>query len=160
MGGFNNNPSSIHLTADYKRLLHHNEVKSSAEANCIPIDSTSILAISSTKKISDSITSNDHDNHDDKYDEDISSLINVDDLPLSVIDKSLNHAILYISGFVEKKVLQKLKCLTCFNLLNECEEATSIFIKRVSFGFLRPPRADLYVITSTTEKVFNIYNTN
>lgn len=44
------------------------------------------------------------DNHsDDKYDEEISSSIIVDDLPLSVVDKSLNYAILYTWGFVEKK---------------------------------------------------------
>lgn len=47
--------------------------------------------------------------------------------------------------------------MTCCNLLNECEEIISTFIKRVSFGFLRHPQVDLYTITSTTEKVFNMY---
>lgn len=45
--------------------------------------------------------SNDHS--DDECNEEISSSISVDDLPLLVINKSLNHAVLYISGFVEKK---------------------------------------------------------
>lgn len=101
MGGFNNNPNYIHLAVAYKRLLHHNEIKSSAEANCIPVDSTSILTVSSAKNISTSIMSNDHS--DDECNEEISSSISVDDLPLLVINKSLNHAVLYISGFVEKK---------------------------------------------------------
>jgi len=99
MGGFNNNPNCMHLAAAYKRLLHHNEIKSSAEANCIPIDSTSILTVSSAKNISTLIISDDHS----ECNEEIRSSINVDNLPLSIINKSLNHAVLYISGFVEKK---------------------------------------------------------
>lgn len=52
MGGFNNNPNAIQFSAAYKRLLHHNEIKSSAAANCIPLDSyTNILTISSRKTV-------------------------------------------------------------------------------------------------------------
>lgn len=50
MGGFNNNPNCMQLAAAYKRLLHHNEIKFSAEANCIPVDSTSILTVLLGKK--------------------------------------------------------------------------------------------------------------
>lgn len=42
-------------------------------------------------------------------------------------------------------------------LLHECEEITSLFINRVSLGFLRHPRKDLYTITETSKKVFNMY---
>lgn len=50
MGAFNNDPSCTHLRAAYKRLLHHNEVKSSAEANCIPIENILILTVLLGKK--------------------------------------------------------------------------------------------------------------
>lgn len=52
---------------------------------------------------------------------------------------SLYHATLYIAGYVEKRILEKFKCETCFILLNECDEAHSDFIKRKSSHSLRIP---------------------
>lgn len=46
IGGYKNNPNCVQFLSSYKRLLHYNEVTSSAQANCVPIDSTSILTIS------------------------------------------------------------------------------------------------------------------
>lgn len=70
----------MQLAAAYKRLLHHNEIKSSAEDNFIPIDSTSILTVSSGKNVSTSIMSDGHDNN--KYDDEIISSIIANNMPL------------------------------------------------------------------------------
>lgn len=80
----------------------------------------------------------------------------VDDIPLNLIHTGLNHAVLYIAGFVELKILKRLKCGTFMQLLNECDEIDSIFIKRKSYGFLRYPRTDTYKIATVSEK-FLIY---
>lgn len=37
-GGFNNNPTPSQFEAAYKRLLIHNELKTSEEANCLALD--------------------------------------------------------------------------------------------------------------------------
>ncbi|KYN10881.1 THAP domain-containing protein 9 [Trachymyrmex cornetzi] len=50
IGGYNNNPTYVQFSSAYKRLLHHNEVKSSAQANCIAISNISILMMSSSSK--------------------------------------------------------------------------------------------------------------
>lgn len=136
IGGYNNNPNCIQFSSSYKRLLHHNEVKSSAQANCVPIDSTSILTVSLVKKVSTECNNIEANQELD--------LIDID-LPLKVINSSLNHVVLYIAGFVEKRILEKLTCETCFTLLNECDEAKSDFIKRKSLGFLHFPRTDTYI---------------
>lgn len=50
MGGYNNNPNCIQFALACKKLFHHNEVKSSAQANCIAISNTNILTVSSSAK--------------------------------------------------------------------------------------------------------------
>ncbi|KYN50165.1 THAP domain-containing protein 9 [Cyphomyrmex costatus] len=155
MGGYNNNPNAIQFAASYKKLLHHNEVKSSAAANCIPLDSTSILTVASGKKVKDLITEcNEEDEETDDHQ------INVNDIPLKCINNTLNHAVLYVSGFIEIRILNRIKCCECVRLLDECLEAESDFIPRKSFGFLRFPRIDTCKITSVVEKLFSIYLNN
>lgn len=118
MGGFNNNPNCLQFALAYKRLLHHNEIKSSAQVNCISIDTTHILTVSSASKISSGLNEFDKDScePDDIFDKVI------DDVPLEFIHSGFNLAILYIAGFVELKLLKKLKCATCLQLFNECKE--------------------------------------
>lgn len=46
-GGWNNNPNCIQFTAAYKRLLIHNEIKGSVNANCSDNNAPPILSASS-----------------------------------------------------------------------------------------------------------------
>lgn len=46
-GGYNNNPTAKQFHGAYKRLLLKTEISSSASANCVQIDNTSILTTSS-----------------------------------------------------------------------------------------------------------------
>lgn len=46
--GWNNNPNCIQITAAYKRLLVHNEIKGSYNTNCTDDNSLPILSVSST----------------------------------------------------------------------------------------------------------------
>lgn len=93
MDGYNNNPNCVQFLSSYKRLLHHNEVTSSAQANCMPIDSTSILTISLAKRISSECNDIEANEQLDLKDIDI-------DLSLKIIDSGLDHATLYIAGYV------------------------------------------------------------
>jgi len=88
MGGYNNNPNYIQFASAYKRLFHHNEVKSSAQANCIAISNISILTVSSSaKKICMT-----HDETNISEDENIL----FDDISLEYIDGILYHAVLQV----------------------------------------------------------------
>lgn len=105
-GGYNNNPNASQFAAAYKRILVHNEVKSSMGANCVTLDNTSILQVSSGCK---KTTPNHHlvSLKDDSYS---NVFIDVDDIPLSHIDPCLDHVVEYLTGFVQKKLYQKIDC--------------------------------------------------
>ena len=49
-GGSNNNPSALHLRNTWKRLLTHNQLKDVASGNCIPQDSSNLMAIANCIK--------------------------------------------------------------------------------------------------------------
>ncbi|KAL4156135.1 hypothetical protein QTP88_000170 [Uroleucon formosanum] len=46
-GGFNNNPTVSQFEAAYKSIIVHSEIKSSSSANCMALDDTTILTVSS-----------------------------------------------------------------------------------------------------------------
>jgi len=129
MGGYNNNPTAKQIASAYKKLLVHNEVKSSAKANCIPQDDTNILTVSSRRIEAepDIIEINNNCDIDN---------IKLDDMPLYCIETRLCELVLYVAGFVERRVLKKLKCDICVDLLNKCEASPSLFINTKSKGYL------------------------
>ncbi|KAL4127129.1 hypothetical protein QTP88_011327 [Uroleucon formosanum] len=47
-GGFNNNPTVSQFEAAYKSIIVHSEIKSSSSANCMALDDTTILRVSSS----------------------------------------------------------------------------------------------------------------
>ncbi|KAL4136407.1 hypothetical protein QTP88_007955 [Uroleucon formosanum] len=47
-GGFNNNPTVSQFEAAYKSIIVHSEIKSSSSANCMALDDTTILTVSSS----------------------------------------------------------------------------------------------------------------
>lgn len=47
INGFNNNPSAFQFKTTYKRLLVHHEITGSKYGNCVAMDSTKILHVSS-----------------------------------------------------------------------------------------------------------------
>ncbi|KAL4127075.1 hypothetical protein QTP88_011273 [Uroleucon formosanum] len=58
-GGFNNNPTVSQFEAAYKSIIVHSEIKSSSSANCMALDDTTILKVSSSNiKVKD--THQDH----------------------------------------------------------------------------------------------------
>lgn len=81
----------------------------------------------------------------------------IDDMPLEYIDSILYDAIVYIAGFVERKLLKILKCETCFQLFNQCEQVNSKFINRKSFGFSRSPTIDTSRVVTICDKIFNMF---
>jgi len=80
--GFNNNPTVAQFEAAYKSIIVHAEVKSPSSANCMALDDTSILSVSSTKNKTDNSQSELLDllcsvGTDIKEDDDIITLYNM-----------------------------------------------------------------------------------
>lgn len=103
-GGFNNNPTAAQLEAAYKRLIVHKELATSSEANCLPIDRTNILTISSTNKFKN-----------EEYLDMLCAEVESDNDGNFLIDQTelqyTHNVIEYIAGFVSRKL--KKKCYQC-----------------------------------------------
>lgn len=107
-GGFNNNPTAYQFENAYRRLLVHAEICSSAAANCLALDGTSILNITcknKNKKLPVEILKF---NVSDETD---------DDLIIPGYNTFVNDIVEYISGFVARKVSRGINCEVCASAL-------------------------------------------
>jgi len=107
-GGFNNNPTTMQFWAAYEKLLIHTELKTSEEANSTALDNTTILSVSSLAKRSeenylDLLCANESD--EDMIEDDLT------EYSIDVLE--------YISGFIVKKVLSKIKCSICSDAIQD-----------------------------------------
>lgn len=108
-GGFNNNPTAAQLEAAYKRLIVHKELATSSEANCLPIDRTNILTISSTNKFKNA--------KNEEYLDMLCAEVESDNDGNFLIDQTelqyTHNVIEYIAGFVARKLKKKMLCDQC-----------------------------------------------
>lgn len=152
-GGFNNNPTATQFEGAYKRLLIHVGVKASFSANCVQIDNTSILTISSRKKndqvddLLPSLENNDRDIYD-AFDQ----LHNIGLLSRFLID--VNE---YIAGFVARKIAKSIKCAFCIDLLFS-HKSESRLLNRKNQGGLMKASPDVIKICQVAEKTFRIFS--
>jgi hypothetical protein len=177
-GGWNNNPTARQFKAAYKRLIVHQEVKSVSTGNCIPQLATDILTISS--KISQK------EDETDAY-EAIQSLRSVgldpdgsreetsgatghnidhdyDQIPeFKQLSPFVENVVVYIAGFVVKKLLMKVSCADCKSALtllsslsaNECEGTSNLcLLTKKNRGGLKTPSADVVSVCQLSEKCF------
>ncbi|KAL4136394.1 hypothetical protein QTP88_007942 [Uroleucon formosanum] len=100
-GGFNNNPTVSQFEAAYKSIIVHSEIKSSSSANCMALDDTTILRVSSSNiKVKDTQSEL----------LDLLCVAGTDDLEndnlLSVNHHSnfINDVVACIAGFVVRKI--------------------------------------------------------
>ncbi|KAL4156015.1 hypothetical protein QTP88_000050 [Uroleucon formosanum] len=103
-GGFNNNPTVSQFEAAYKSIIVHSEIKSSSSANCMALDDTTILTVSSSNiKVKDTQSEL----------LDLLCVAGTDDLEkdnlLSVYQHSnfINDVVACIAGFVVRKIKKK-----------------------------------------------------
>ncbi|KAL4103296.1 hypothetical protein QTP88_018673 [Uroleucon formosanum] len=103
-GGFNNNPTVSQFEAAYKSIIVHSEIKSSSSANCMALDDTTILTVSSSNiKVKDTQSEL----------LDLLCVAGTDDLEndnlVSVYQHSnfINDVVACIAGFVVRKIKKK-----------------------------------------------------
>jgi hypothetical protein len=109
--GFNNNPSCLQFKAAYKRLIVKHEISGSKYGNCSILDAASILHVSSgTKsKTTDTIL------EDDLSEFELKLNLENDGIFFSqlALSQFIEDVVVYISGFVIKKVKPKILCQIC-----------------------------------------------
>jgi len=156
-GGFNNNPTAAQFESSYKRLLIHTELMVSSGANCLPLDLTTILTVSSTNKNEDTITNT----YIDMLCAEDNSLLE-DDLmnDVSVENIYIINVVEYIAGFIVRKVQRIMVCDTCLEVLEQKHSNLRTLIAIKNRGGLKQPSTDLVKLCKIAEKIFKHYESN
>lgn len=153
-GGFNNDPTVRQFKSAFKKIIIHTEVSAPSTGNYIPLEEMSILHVSSAKKAVNVINNSScssvrrwtdilytDENHD--YIENISY----------TTEFSIN-VIVYIAGFIVRKIQRTVKCTECLKVLLSTSKETTYhaLIRNKSRGYLLIPSADVTLICRSAEK--------
>ena len=167
--GCNNNPTARQFVAAYKRLLVRHEIKA-VGGNCIPVDDTTILHVTSdliTKRdgqldILDMSVVRQYDLNLDiptDVEHDYSSLYNYGHL-----SAYKEYVIPYISGFVVKMVRKRIKCPVCLSALTLQSDDIFDNFMFISFknkgGLIKPSDSVVRICESTELFIQRILNCN
>jgi DNA transposase THAP9 len=139
-GGWNNNPSAVHLKAAWKKLLAHQQLKEVKTGNCVAQMSCPVLTISSRidrQEKSDVATVAALRLTDALYklsDENTDSETYGPQIDLSMLSNFVENVVVYISGFVVRKVAKRLACTDCRAVLYWSKASDELF--PADFGLL------------------------
>ncbi|EZA47209.1 THAP domain-containing protein [Ooceraea biroi] len=162
-GGWNNNPNALQFKWALRKLLFRNNVQPSINANCIG-DTSEILSVFEYRTSRRSMLHNTNDSTDDDN-SDIQKIMSlVDDIALSSLQDNI---IYYIGGFIIRKLLKKLTCEHCHNILLTSQDSNSkerlvdinqyaAFTSFINRGGLLFPSYGVHKILKYTERVFKV----
>ena len=123
-GGWNNNPTSLQFEATFRHLMVRCGVKPSSNGNVAALDETvslSLLGSESTVALVD----DQHEVGPSPFEDVCNVVLDHDYLPTSS-GALIDNALVYIAGWVVKKVLKKLDCNICRNKLVSDSLPTSL----------------------------------
>lgn len=149
-GGFNDNPNAYEFKSAYKRILVKTEIKATNSGNCLIIDDTSILNITSTQeknKITNFLQNVDTSGDGDEYD-----FIDID------LNDYVQDVVTYIAGYVQKRLVNKIKCDECRESIYESANESCSLIDVKNFGGLVKPSKIIKQICLQREKSFRIHD--
>lgn len=147
-GGFNNNPSAKMFEVAYKRLILHDEIKISKNANIIEITSD-IVKPGSGNLFSDKINYKFNQNSDIQV---IEEEVEVMYEPLSEFSQNILG---YIAGFIQKKLLKQIKCPKCIVSISRNNTFNEL-IHLKNFGRLIYPNNNIVAVTKIAETSFRV----
>jgi len=139
-GGWNNNPTALQFTYAYRATLSHLGV--------IPSTSANVAALSSDDIACAEIIAYDAD-ADDMFTPD--NLTDAQSLP--ALSQYVDDVCEYIAGFVVRRLLAKLKCTSCRQLLLALpSEPTGAFLQLRDRGGLVKPAPNVTAVICAAEK--------
>lgn len=155
-GGFCNNPTASQFESAYKRLLIHTEITTSIQANCMCLDETEILTVtsSSLRIESDSLEYFCIAAIDIDEEEDTSMFLHLEQ---SQYTSYLMDTTQYISGFVVRKITKIIKCQECAEVISESSNTQTPLIDLKTRGGLIRPNDDVTELCRIGENVFRIH---
>jgi len=155
--GHNDNPTAKNFIAAYKKLLVYCEIKDNELGNCIPLEKIRILTCTSTvRKKSEKTIVNDE------------SIKPVAETSISINDVLTDHSyvydynisefakniVVYIGGFICKKLNSKLKCQECLSkLITKKENLPYLFVHFKNDPKFTYPSQEVVFLCIETEKI-------
>ena len=154
--GWNNNPTALEFQRAFRGILSHVGVVPSRSANILTGANDDILTVNETTDDQNSIIEKSA-----LVDVNRSKLFSVDDTGSSMLTLSpyVQNVCCYIAGFVVRRLLPRLKCATCRELLIATSETDTsdykgyFFLHLKNNGGLVVPSPDVVAIVQTTEQV-------
>lgn len=148
-GGWNNNHSAAQFRYAYRAILLHAEVRGSSASNVLPNLEGDVLLR--------------HQGNLEKHeDEQLSETENIMAQPAvpgsstEMISNFTSEVICYIGGYVVRKVLAKIACAECIDILVK-QDATSVLIYLRNNGGLITPSRFVVSILECSECVFRLH---
>ncbi|GBM97450.1 hypothetical protein AVEN_181244-1 [Araneus ventricosus] len=168
-GGYNNNPSAKQFKAAYKQLLVRHEIASSENANCISLSKINILSVGSQGKSKNNFVQNINHDNDRRLSDDLQIIDNSEaatsdhaysKVPSSkILSEYVEDVVVYISGFVQRKLISAIKCEECSDALiydeNSAENSYHLINRKNKVGLIKPSK-DVYQLCKIGEKSFRI----
>jgi len=165
-GGWNNNPSAVHLKAAWRKLLAHQQLKEVKTGNCIAQTSCPVLMISSRidrQEKSDVATVsalrlNDALNrlsHESTVSEGYGPQIDI-----ATLSNFIENVVVYIAGFIVRKLIKRLACNDCKAVLFWIKASTELcpadfgLLEIKDRGCLLRPSRDVVRLCKATESHF------
>lgn len=155
--GNNDNPTVRNFIAAYKKLLVYCELKDNDLGNCIPLEEISILTCNSTvnKKPEKTIVNNENTKPAVKTSISTNCALTdhnyIYDYNISEFAKNI---VVYISGFVCKKLNDKLKCQECSSeLITQKENVPYSFVHFKNDPNFIYPSHDVVFLCTEAEKI-------
>lgn len=146
------------INKNYNLIWYYSSCVVSSGANCLPLDLTTILTVSSTNKNEGTITNT----YIDMLCAEDNSLLE-DDL---INDRNIVENIYiiniveYIAGFIVRKVQRIMVCDTCLDVLEQNHSNLGSLIAIKNRSGLKQPSADLVKLCKIAEKIFKHYEPN
>lgn len=111
--GGHNNPTARQFKAAYKKMLIHSEIRATETGNCVPLEIVNILHITSNPidTINMTCPTNRFNNEEEEEEDSLFSSLYV--LPISQLSEFSIRVIVYISGFIMKRLGNKINCEQC-----------------------------------------------
>lgn len=151
-GGFNDNPNVSEFKSAYKRILVKTEIKTTKSANCMTLDDTSILSISSTQEKNKTKNFLKNIATEEDYESAFfESIIDID------LNDYVEDVVTYISGYVQRQLLENMECTECCEaVLSDAIIENCQLIELKNIGGLIKPSTVIKQICISAEKTFRI----
>jgi len=105
-GGWNNNPNALHFQSVFRRLLNRCGVQPGATGNVVALDDTTLSCVCTTPEhaSAEELPTPFEETHNLFHDHDYSS---------PMLNSLVQNSVVYIAGWVVRKILKSLTCDTC-----------------------------------------------